>query len=64
MIFGDDLPKSKTETFPRNLENLSIDELQNYIADLEGEIVRVRQDMAKKRASIEAAAAFFGSDDE
>jgi uncharacterized small protein (DUF1192 family) len=62
-MFGDDLPRPKTQTFPRHLENLSIDELQAYIADLESEIDRVKQDIGKKRASIEAAAAFFGSEE-
>ena len=62
-MFLDDLPRPKTATFPRNLENLSIDELQAYIADLETEIERVKQDIGKKRASIEAAAAFFRAED-
>lgn len=62
-MFLDDLPRPKTDTFPRNLENLSIDELQAYIQDLEAEIERVKQDIGKKRASIEAAAAFFRSED-
>ncbi len=62
-MFLDDLPRPKTATFPRNLENLSIDELQAYIQDLEEEIERVKQDIGKKRASIEAAAAFFRAED-
>jgi uncharacterized small protein (DUF1192 family) len=63
-MFADDLPKPKTSEFPRNLEFLSVDELQAYTAALEGEIDRVRQDIGKKRAAIDAAAAFFGSDSE
>jgi uncharacterized small protein (DUF1192 family) len=62
-MFGDDLPKPKTGSFPRNLENLSIDELQDYIAALDDEIGRVERDIERKRASIAAAAAFFGSDE-
>ena len=62
-MFLDDLPRPKTATFPRNLENLSIDELQAYIQDLEEEIERVKQDIGEKRASIEAAAAFFRAED-
>lgn len=63
-MFFDDLPKPKTNQFPRNLENLSVDELQAYIAELEAEIRRVEADRAKKEASRAAADAFFGDGSE
>ena len=56
----DDLPEKKTTSdFPRDLENMSINELENYITDLQGEISRVQSDIATKKASQEAAAAVF-----
>ncbi|MCB1783270.1 MAG: DUF1192 domain-containing protein [Alphaproteobacteria bacterium] len=59
-MFDDDLPKAKkTEDFPRNLELLSVSDLENYIEELESEISRVRQDIEKKNASRNAADSFF-----
>jgi uncharacterized small protein (DUF1192 family) len=60
-MFEDERPKPKTTTFPRNLESLSVDELEHYIVELEGEIARVRTDIDKKQATKAAADAFFGS---
>lgn len=56
----DDLPKPKTDNaFPRDLENLSIDELNDYITDLKAEITRVEGDIDKKKASQDAASSIF-----
>ena len=44
---------------PKNLEPLSIDQLEGYIRVLEGEIARVRGDIAAKQAKLNAAEAFF-----
>lgn len=58
----DDLPKPKSDNeFPRNLEGMSISELDEYIEELKGEITRVEDDKAKKKASQEAAASVFKS---
>ena len=58
----DDLPTPKVDKeFPRNLENLSIDELNSYIEDLKSEITRVEGDIKTKQASQEAASNFFKS---
>ena len=54
----DDLPR-KIAWEPRNLEALSIDQLEAYIAVLEGEIARVRADIAAKQSVRSAAEAFF-----
>ena len=54
----DDLPR-KLDWQPKNLEPLSIDQLEDYISVLEGEIARVRGDIATKRAKLGAAEAFF-----
>lgn len=59
-MFDEDLPRKKPEgTFPRNLENMSVHELEEYIQALKAEIERVESDIAKKRASQEAASSIF-----
>lgn len=59
MMF-DDLPQKKTTSdFPRDLENMSINDLELYITDLQGEIARVQTDISNKIASQEAAASVF-----
>ncbi|MCK5384106.1 MAG: DUF1192 domain-containing protein [Alphaproteobacteria bacterium] len=58
-MLGDDLPVLKTQTFPRNLDSMSLSDLQDYIEEMEAEIERVREDMRKKKASGDAADAFF-----
>lgn len=60
-MFDEDLPKPKSFEFPRNLENLSIDELNTYIDELKNEISRVEQDINAKKASQDAAASVFKS---
>ncbi len=55
----DDLEPRKQPPRKRNLEPMSIDELEAYIVELEGEIVRVRADIAKKVAHRADAASFF-----
>jgi len=54
----DDLPK-KSDWQPKNLTALSIDQLEDYIRILEGEIARVRTDIAAKRSKLGAAEAIF-----
>ena len=54
----DDLPK-KMDWQPKNLAALSIDQLEGYISVLEGEIARVRIDIASKRSDLGAAEAIF-----
>lgn len=63
-MFDDpDLPKPRNHDFPRNLDGLSVSELEDYIGDLEGEIARVKEDIARKKASQDAAASIFKSQD-
>jgi uncharacterized small protein (DUF1192 family) len=58
----EDLPRpKKNDAFPRNLVDMSIQELQDYIQDMKVEITRVEADITKKKASIEAAASIFKS---
>ena len=46
---------------PRNLEDLSVDELEEYIAQLEAEIVRVREDISAKQGHLTDAESVFKS---
>lgn len=56
----DDLPvKKSAQSFPRSLDGMSVSELEEYISDLKAEIARVEEDISKKRASQDAAAAIF-----
>ena len=54
----DDLPR-KLDWQPKNLDPMSIDQLDEYIGVLEGEIARVRADIATKQTDLSAAEAFF-----
>lgn len=59
-MFDDDLPQiKKTAEFPRNLENMSVSELEEYVGELKEEIERAEGDIAKKKASQSAAADVF-----
>lgn len=61
MFDEDDLSggKKSQHSFPRNLENLSIEELHSYIQDMKEEIQRVEQDIKNKKATQQAAASVF-----
>lgn len=59
-MFDDDLPVKKTShEFPRNLENMSVSDLSDYIAELESEIKRVSIDRDQKKAAADAASSIF-----
>jgi uncharacterized small protein (DUF1192 family) len=55
----DDLEPQRTKPAQPVLDSLSIEELEAYIADLEGEIVRVRGEIDKKRSHRESIEAVF-----
>lgn len=58
-MFDETLPKQKVSEFPRNLEQLSVDDLNVYVGELKAEIDRVESDIKQKQASKEAASSFF-----
>ncbi len=60
-MFDDERPKPKTKEFLRNMDALSIHELTEYIDELKTEIQKAEADIAKKKASQDAAANFFKS---
>lgn len=55
----EDLEPRKTKPKPKNLDPLSVDELEDYIRELEEEIARAKGEIAKKSAHLNAAQAFF-----
>ncbi len=59
----DDLPPSRKDNseFPRDLENMSLHELETYMTELQNEMSRVQADIESKKASQEAAASAFKS---
>lgn len=60
-MFDEELDPKTKKPKPRNLGQMSISELQDYITDLKAEITRVEGDIEKKKASQAAAAAIFKS---
>ena len=61
MIFSEDdpPPRPKKLLLPPKLDLLGVEELAAYVAELDAEIVRVKQTMDAKTAHKNAAAAFF-----
>lgn len=55
----DDLLPQKKQPPKKNLEELSIEALNDYIAELEAEIARTQDEIKKKQAAKAGAEAFF-----
>ncbi len=55
---NDDLPLRQPKP-KRDLDPMSIEELEDYIGEMEVEIVRVRAEIARKRAHREGADTLF-----
>ncbi len=55
----DDEGPGKEKPRPKNLEDLSIEALNEYIGELEAEIARVRADIAAKEGALRAAESVF-----
>lgn len=56
---ADDLEPRKTSQGMKNLDPMSIEELKDYIADLQAEIVRAQAAITAKQAVKAGAEAFF-----
>ncbi len=52
-------PRKKAEGLPRNLEQMSVHELEYYVTELEAEIFRVKEDIKKKKDVFSQADQFF-----
>ena len=57
----DELEPRKPKPTPKNLDVMSIEELNDYIAEMKTEIQRVEEKVAAKKAHINAAAGIFKS---
>jgi uncharacterized small protein (DUF1192 family) len=57
----EELEPKKQKPQPRNLDVLSIEELNTYIEEMRAEIRRVEEKIAAKKAHINAAASIFKS---
>ena len=55
----DDLEPRRPETGPKNLAPMSIEELEEYIVELEAEIGRVKEEVARKEKVRDGAEAAF-----
>ena len=55
----DDLEPLRKKPRPRDLDTLSIEELGEYVANMEAEIKRVREKIAAKQSHTSAAEALF-----
>ena len=55
----DDLEPIKVKVAPKNLDEMSIEALEEYIAELEAEISRVRKAIAGKEGAQATAETFF-----
>jgi len=55
----DDLEPLREIIKPKDLEEMSIEALHDYIAELEGEILRVRETITDKKSAHDHADSFF-----
>lgn len=58
-MFDDELEPQKQSPKPKNLEPMSVDELNNYITEMKEEIMRVEEEIKRKRAHMDAASSVF-----
>ncbi len=63
-IDPDDLDAPRPKTKRRDLQPMSVEELEDYIASLEEEIARADDMIAKKKAHKNGVEALFGKADE
>ena len=57
----DDLEPRKQKPKPKDLEIMGVEELEAYLAELQGEAERVKQKIAAKKAYLSGAEGFFKS---
>lgn len=55
----DDLPRQTEDFEPKNLDDLSLDQLEQYIEVLSSEIERVKLEIASKNSVMKAAESVF-----
>ncbi len=57
----EDFEPRKQKPKPKDLSSISVGDLEEYIAMLESEIARVREEIVRKQSHKSAASAFFKS---
>ncbi len=57
----DELEPQKQKPTPKDLDALGVEQLEDYLAELEAEAARVRAKLAEKKAYLAGAQAFFKS---
>ncbi len=57
----DELEPQKKKPTPKDLDALGVEQLEEYLAELEAEAARVRAKLAEKKAYLAGAQAFFKS---
>lgn len=63
MFFDDEIPKHKQpELFPRVLEGKSVEQLKEYRAELEAEILNINKEIEARKQVKAAAEKLFGAD--
>jgi uncharacterized small protein (DUF1192 family) len=55
----DDLEPRKQKPKPKDLESLGVDELEDYLAELEAEATRVKDKIKAKKAYLSGADSLF-----
>lgn len=61
MLFDDDTEPRKQKQTLKKLDNLSLDELRDYIDGLKSEIARTEEEIARKEAHKAAMSSLFKS---
>jgi uncharacterized small protein (DUF1192 family) len=57
----EDLEPLSKKPKPKDLDNLGVEELEDYLAELEAEMTRVRDKLVAKRAYLSGAETLFKS---
>ena len=55
----DDLEPRKQQPKPKDLDSLGVEELEDYLAELEAEAARVKEKIAAKKTYLSGAAGLF-----
>lgn len=58
-MFDDELEMPGKPQGPKNLEPLSLDELNTYIQEMKDEILRAEEEIKRKKQHMEAASSVF-----
>ena len=58
-MLDEDLEPRKKKPGPKPLDNMSVEELEDYIAGMKAEIERADAEIKKKKAYRDAASSFF-----